>query len=139
MNLNIFIAYLILTNRHIFNKVPIEHFRQHYTYKRGTYMIQVIATIELNPDCLDKFLPILHENVPKVKAEEGCLAYEPSVDVDSGLPVQGDIRQNTVTLVEAWVDLDALHAHLNTPHMAAYREAVKDFVQEVRLQVLKPV
>lgn len=102
-------------------------------------MIQVIATIELNPDCLDKFLPILNENVPKVKAEEGCLAYEPSVDVDSGLPVQGEIRQNTVTLVEAWVNLEVLHAHLKTPHMAAYREAVKDYVQEVRLQVLKPV
>ncbi len=102
-------------------------------------MIQVIATIELKPDCLDEFLAILHENVPKVKAEEGCLAYEPSVDLDSGLPVQGEIRQNTVTLVEAWVNLAALHAHLKTPHMAAYREAAKDYVQDVRLQVLQPV
>ena len=102
-------------------------------------MIQVIATIELKPDCLDDFLAILHENVPNVKAEEGCLAYEPSVDLDSGLPVQGEIRQNTVTLVEAWVNLDALHAHLKTPHMAAYRQAVKDYVQDVRLQVLQPV
>ncbi len=102
-------------------------------------MIQVIATIELNPDCLDKFLPILHENVPKVKAEEGCLAYEPSVDLDSGLPVQGEIRPNTVTLVEAWVDLDALHAHLKTAHMATYRESVKDYVRDVRIQVLQPV
>ena len=102
-------------------------------------MIQVIATIELKPDCLDDYLAILHKNVPNVKAEEGCLAYEPSVDVDSGLPVQGDIRQNTVTIVEAWVSLDALHAHLKTSHMAAYREAVKDYVQDVRLQVLQPV
>ena len=52
---------------------------------------------------------------------------------------QGEIRQNTVTLVEAWVNLDALHAHLKTPHMATYREAVKDYVQNVRLQVLEPV
>jgi quinol monooxygenase YgiN len=102
-------------------------------------MIQVIATIELKPGCLDKYLSVLHDNVPKVKAEEGCLAYEPSVDVDSGLPVQGEIRPNTVTLVEAWVNLDALHAHLKTSHMAAYREAAKDYVQDVRLQVLQPV
>jgi quinol monooxygenase YgiN len=102
-------------------------------------MIQVIATIELKPDCVDKYLPILHENVPRVKAEEGCLAYEPTVDVDSGLSAQGQIRQNTVTLVEAWTSLEALHAHLKTPHMAAYREAVKDYVENVRLQVLKPV
>ena len=102
-------------------------------------MIQVIATIELKPDCIDQFLPILHENVPRVKAEEGCLAYDPSIDVDSGLPVQGAIRPNTVILVEAWTSLEALHAHLKTPHMAAYREAVKDYVTDVRLQVLKPV
>ena len=102
-------------------------------------MIQVIATVELAPDCLDEYLAILQENVPRVKAEEGCLAYEPTVDVDSGLPVQGKIRQNTVTIVEAWVNLDALHAHLKTPHMATYREAAKDYVQNVRLQVLQPV
>ncbi len=102
-------------------------------------MIQVIATVELRPDCLDEYLAVLHENVPKVKAEEGCLAYEPTVDIDSGLPVQGEIRQNTITIVEAWVNLDALHAHLKTPHMAAYREAAKDYVQNVRLQVLQPV
>jgi quinol monooxygenase YgiN len=102
-------------------------------------MIQVIATIELKPDCLDEYLAVLHENVPKVKAEEGCLAYDPTVDIDSGLPVQGEIRQNTVTLVEAWASMDALHAHLKTSHMAAYREAVKDYVQNVRLQVLQPV
>ncbi len=102
-------------------------------------MIQVIATIELKPNCIDEYLAILDKNVPKVKAEEGCLAYEPSVDVDSGLAAQNKIRQNTVTLVEAWTSLEALHAHLKTPHMAAYREAVKDYVLDVRLQVLKPV
>jgi quinol monooxygenase YgiN len=102
-------------------------------------MIQVIATIELRPDCLDKYLAVLNENVPKVKAEKGCLAYEPMVDVDSGLPVQGNVRQNTVTLVEAWVHLDALREHLKTPHMANYREAAKDYVKDVRLQVLRPV
>jgi quinol monooxygenase YgiN len=100
-------------------------------------MIQVIATIELRPGCRDDFLPVLNENVPRVKAEDGCLAYDPFVDVDSGLPVQGETRPNVVTLVEAWSSLEALHAHLRTPHMAAYREAVKDLVTDVRIQVLK--
>jgi quinol monooxygenase YgiN len=102
-------------------------------------MIQVIATIELKTGCRDDFLIQLNKNVPKVKAEEGCLAYDPSIDLDSGLPVQGEIRPNVVVLIEAWTDLDALHAHLKTPHMAAYREAVKDYVTNVGLQVLKPV
>ena len=102
-------------------------------------MIQVIATIELKPGCRDDFLPRLNANVPKVKAENGCLAYDPFVDVDSGLPVQGEIRENVVTLVEAWSGIEALLAHLKAPHMAAYRDAVKDMVAKVTIRVLKPI
>jgi quinol monooxygenase YgiN len=81
----------------------------------------------------------LNANVPKVKAEDGCLAYDPFVDVDSGLPVQGAIRENVVTLVEAWSSVEALLAHLKAPHMADYRDAVKDMVVKVTIQVLKPL
>jgi quinol monooxygenase YgiN len=102
-------------------------------------MIQVVATIELKPDCRDDFLRILNDNVLRVKAEEGCLAYDPLIDVDSGLPAQGGVRPNVVTLVEAWSDLDALHAHLKAPHMTAFRKASEDHVLDVRIRVLKPV
>jgi quinol monooxygenase YgiN len=102
-------------------------------------MIHVIATIQLKPGCREDYLKILGENVPKVTAEDGCLAYEPAVDVDSGLPVQGPIRPDVVAIIEAWHSLDALHAHLKTAHMAAYREAVKDYVLDLKVQVLKPV
>ena len=102
-------------------------------------MIQVIATIELKPGCRDEFLPILNENVPEVKDEDGCLAYDPFVDVDSGLPFQGDIREDAVILVEAWRNIEALHAHLKAPHMAEYRDRVKDMVSNVTIQVLTPI
>ena len=102
-------------------------------------MILVVTTVELLSDCLDDFLLILNETVPRVTAEEGCLAYAPMVDVDSGMPTQVERRQNTLTLVEAWFNLDALHAHLRAPHMATFREAAKDFVREVSHQVLQPV
>ena len=102
-------------------------------------MIQVIATIELKPGCREDFLPLLNDNVPKVKAEDGCLAYDPFVDIDSGLPFQGEISVDVVTLVEAWSSVEALQAHLKAPHMAAYREKVKDMVTSVTIQVLKPL
>ena len=102
-------------------------------------MIQVIATIELKPGCREDFLPILNDNVPRVQAEDGFLAYDPFVDVDSGLPFQGEIRDNVVTLVEAWSSIEALHAHLKTPHMAAYLDKVKDMVISVTIQVLKTI
>ena len=55
-------------------------------------MIHVIATIELKPNSREVYLPVLQKNVANVKAEEGCLAYEPAVDIDSGLPAQGMVR-----------------------------------------------
>ena len=102
-------------------------------------MIQVIATIELKPGCREDFLPLLNDNVPRVKAEDGCLAYDPCVDIDSGLLSQGKISDDVVTLVEAWSSLEALQAHLKAPHMAEYREKVKDMVTNVTIQVLKPI
>ena len=101
-------------------------------------MIYVIATIDLKAGCKEAYLNIFRSNMPNVKAEKGCLSYEPTVDVDSGLPIQGELRENVVTIVEAWESLDALHRHLKTPHMAAYREEVKDLVNQVSLKVLQP-
>ena len=101
-------------------------------------MIHVIATIELKPDCRDDYLKILRENVPKVKAEDGCLAYEPAIDIESGLPIGNEIRENVVTIIEAWQTLKALHAHLKTEHMAAYRDAVQNYVAGLNVQVLEP-
>ena len=101
-------------------------------------MIYVIAGIELNEGCRGEFLKIFKGNVPKVKAENGCVNYEPTVDVDSGIPIQGELRENMVTIVEAWESIDALQAHLKAPHMLTYREQVKDLVKEIRIQVLEP-
>jgi quinol monooxygenase YgiN len=74
-----------------------------------------------------------------VKAEEGCRAYEPTIDVEPGLPIPVAVRENAVTIVEAWENIEALQAHLKTPHMAAYRKAVKDWVSNLSLQVLQSV
>jgi quinol monooxygenase YgiN len=40
--------------------------------------------------------------------------------------------------VEKWESLQALQAHLQTPHMAEYRERVKHIVVGVTLQILEP-
>ena len=102
-------------------------------------MIYVIATIELNEGCKDNFLNILSGNVPNVRAEKGCVTYEPTVDIESGIPIQGELRSDVVTIVEAWESLDDLHQHLKAPHMATYREEAKDLVKQVTIQVLQPV
>ncbi len=101
-------------------------------------MIHVIATIELAEGSREEFLSILRNNIPEVKAEKGCMSYVPTVDVNSGIPIQDPLRDNAVTIIETWESLEALHAHLKAPHMAEYREAVKDLVKKLSLQVFEP-
>jgi quinol monooxygenase YgiN len=103
-------------------------------------MIHVIATIELAPGQREAFLAEFRKLVPLVRAEAGCLAYGPAVDVpDTGIAVQVPPRENVVTVVEQWEGLEALRAHLQAPHLVAYRSRVKDLVLGSRLQILQPV
>lgn len=101
-------------------------------------MIHVIATISVKSGRRDAFLAEFHRVVPAVLAEDGCLAYGPAVDVASGIPIQPAPRADVVVVIEQWRDLPALQAHLVAPHMAGYRERVKDLVAGVQLQVLSP-
>jgi quinol monooxygenase YgiN len=101
-------------------------------------MIFVIATIEVKPGKREAFLAEFHKNMPNVRAEKGCIEYGPSVDAKTDIKAQIPLRENVVTIVEKWESLDALHAHLAAPHMATYRERVKDLVVGVTLQILEP-
>jgi quinol monooxygenase YgiN len=101
-------------------------------------MIYVIATIELKEGTKQAFLDIFKKNVSHVKAEVGCIMYEPAVDVPSGLPIQGPTRENVVTVLEGWKDAEALKNHARAPHMKSYREATKDMVKSLTIQVLTP-
>ncbi len=102
-------------------------------------MIHVIAAIKLAPGKRDEYLELFAELMPKVQAENGCIAYGPTIDVDSGLGAQEPVRDDVVTVVEQWSDLDALLAHIGAPHMAEYKEAVKDIVLSLDLKILQPV
>lgn len=99
-------------------------------------MITVIASITVKEGELARFLETFKANVPLVRAEEGCIEYFPTIDVDSGLPVQVH-EASTVTIIEKWQSLDALKAHLTTPHMLAYKEQTKDLVVGISLKVLQ--
>jgi len=101
-------------------------------------MIHVIATIAVQPGKRDAFLAEFHRIVPMVHAEAGCIEYGPSVDVASGVSVQGPLRENVAVIIEKWESLAALKAHMQAPHMAEYRVRVKDLVAGVELQILQP-
>ncbi len=99
-------------------------------------MITVLASIYVKAGEMDKFLDIFTANVPAVCAEDGCVSYEPMVDVDSQLEPQ-EMNKNIVTIVEQWESIEALKAHLAAPHMLKYKSNVKAIVEKVTLKVLQ--
>jgi quinol monooxygenase YgiN len=101
-------------------------------------MIHVIASIELNPGCRGEFIEAFQALVPKVLAEVGCIAYGPTIDLETTIPAQGPPRDNVVTVVEQWESPEALADHLMAEHMLEYRKQVKEMVVGMTLQVLEP-
>ena len=101
-------------------------------------MIHVLATVNVVEGKRSAFLAEFHEIVPEVQAEDGCIEYGATVDVVTNLPVQVGPREQTVVIVEKWRDLPALENHLMASHMLAYRERIRDLVDNVSLQILEP-
>ena len=99
-------------------------------------MINVIASISVKAEKLSEFLEIFKSNIPSVRDESGCIEYFPAVDIDADLPPQS-LDENVVTIIEKWENLEALRNHLNAPHMLAYKEKVKNIVEDVSLKVLQ--
>ena len=101
-------------------------------------MINVIATVRLNSGCRAAFLEEFRKLVPLVQAEDGCIEYGQTVDVDTNIDAQGPTRDDVVTVIEKWDNLEALEAHLVAPHMLEYRGKVKDLVAGAELQITEP-
>lgn len=102
-------------------------------------MIHVLATIQIRAGQREQFLAEFAKVVPAVRAEQGCLEYGAAVDIKTAIPSQGPLRDSVVVVVEKWEDEGALAAHLVAPHMNEYRARVRDLVEGMELEVLKPV
>ncbi len=99
-------------------------------------MIHVIASIGVKPGKRAEFIKAFKDNVPTVLAEKGCVEYAPTVDTNSGIEAQW-VDETVVTIIEKWETLDTLHAHLEAPHMVAFRENTADLTEDVSLTVLE--
>ncbi|MBR2873642.1 MAG: antibiotic biosynthesis monooxygenase [Lentisphaeria bacterium] len=96
-------------------------------------MIHVVARMEIKPGCMEQFLKILLDNTPTVLAEKGCCRYESCLDTKE------EDKDKYVTILESWESEEHLKAHLATPHMANFREAVKDLRVSSNVTVMAPV
>ncbi|HBS1665554.1 putative quinol monooxygenase [Klebsiella quasipneumoniae] len=100
-------------------------------------MIHIMAIIKAKPGLRSEIIARIAENIPAVKAEEGCIEYRPltdlSPDTDNGF------GPDTVVIVEKWRDELCLKNHATAPHMKRYAENVKEFIRSRDIRILKDI
>lgn len=101
-------------------------------------MIHVLADIVVKPGHRDEFVALFQQLVPTVLAEEGCLAYAPTVELDTGIGIQLPLRPHVVTVIEQWESVEALRKHLDAARMNEFREKVAHMVDGLTIRVTQP-
>lgn len=85
-------------------------------------MLIILAQAKLGENALDQGRDAIAAMVAASNAEEGCLAYTFTTDV---------LNPNVLHIVEKWVDEAALVAHFQSPHMAAFQQALSGLDVEI--------
>ena len=78
-------------------------------------MIVVQVEVMVEPGSADKVRAAVATMEQATRKEAGCLKYAFSVDMSD---------PGTIRVTERWESLDAIKAHLASPHMAEFNRAV---------------
>ncbi len=100
-------------------------------------MIHVLAIITAKPGMRAQILEAFHANMPAVHAEDGCIEYQPVIDVENFGAIQTVLGPDSFVVVEKWATAAALKAHGAAPHMAAYAAKTREHIARRVIHVLK--
>jgi quinol monooxygenase YgiN len=100
--------------------------------------VHVVAVITTKPGLRARVLEMFQANVPAVLAEDGCIAYEATIDTENAGPMQTAFGPDTFVVVEKWASMAALGAHAAAPHMKAYGASTKDMLADRKIHILSP-
>ena len=101
-------------------------------------MLIVIADIQLRPGTQhrENVLNAFRKITPVVLLEDGCHSYELLVDHESDANYHTKVP-DSITMLEYWESIEHLNAHLQTPHMKAYQQQVRDDVLDVKIRIMQ--
>lgn len=102
-------------------------------------VIHVVAVITTKPGQRAAVLDLFNANVPAVLAEEGCIAYEATIDTANAGPMQAAFGPDTFVVIEKWSSMETLGAHARSDHMKAYGAQTKDMLADRAIHILSPV
>ena len=101
-------------------------------------LVHVVAVIKTKPGLRSAVLELFNANVPAVLAEDGCIAYEATIDTENAGPIQTEFGSDTFVVIEKWASMDALGAHARSAHMKAYGASTKDMLADCTIHILSP-
>ncbi len=99
-------------------------------------MVHVVAVITAKPGMRARVLEAFNANVPAVHAEDGCMEYGATIDLENAGEFQTKYGDDTFVVIEKWSSLEALKAHIAAPHMATYGAKVKDMLADRVVHVM---
>lgn len=99
-------------------------------------IVHVIAVITTKPGQRAAVLELFNANVPAVLAEDGCIAYEATIDTENAGPMQAAFGPDTFVVIEQWESMKALGAHAVAPHMKAYGAQTKEMLADRKIHIL---
>jgi len=101
-------------------------------------LVHVLAIITTKPGQRKTVLEMFNANVPAVLAEDGCIAYEATVDTENAGPMQTTFGPDTFVVVEKWASMAALEAHAASAHMKTYGASTRDMLSGRVIHILSP-
>lgn len=78
-------------------------------------MIVIAGSVAVRPERRDEAVRVACTMAAATRTEPGCVTYRFSADLDD---------PNVLLIFEEWESEEALARHFQTPHMAAFREAL---------------
>ena len=102
--------------------------------------VYVLCRFDLRPDAdVGEYVRRTLSVVPTVRAEEGCRLYTLLGDAPTDWEKPERFGERTLWMLEKWDSVDALKAHLETPHMKAFGPTVRDLRERGTFHVLSEV
>ena len=102
--------------------------------------VYVLCRFDLKPDAdVADYTGRTLAVVPTVRAEDGCRMYTLLKDAATDWDKPMRFGERTMWMLEKWDSVDALKAHLETPHMKAFGPTVRPMRTASTFHVLESV
>ena len=102
--------------------------------------VYVLCRFDLKPDAdIADYTGRTLAVVPTVRAEDGCRMYTLLKDAETDWDKPMRFGERTMWMLEKWDSVDALKAHLDTPHMKAFGPTVRPMRTASTFHVLESV